>query len=284
MPGSSANLGPGFDALAVALGVHLSVDAVERAGQRVLATGEGHEDLPGGDDNLIWRSLVACCDAFGAKVPDVSLRCHNDIPLERGLGSSAAAIVAGTVLARMLTGMPAADAELITLASGMEGHADNVAAAMLGGLVIAGVGAPRRLEPSSALRPLLCVPGERQATSLSRALLPDQVPLAVAAGNAARATLVVAGLTGAVAWDPRAMVDELHEPSRLRAMPPSAALIERVRRAGLAACLSGAGPSVLVVGDASDPSIMSRVHDLAGDCWQVLALAWDLSGAVASPS
>ena len=136
VPASSANLGPGFDALAVALDVQLEARTAPRGARRVVTSGHGAGELPDDESNLVWQSLAACCEHVGAPVPDCSLVVDNAIPLERGLGSSAAAAVAGLVLGRALAGAPLDDDELVDLATELEGHPDNAAAALLGGLVL----------------------------------------------------------------------------------------------------------------------------------------------------
>jgi len=279
VPASSANLGPGFDALAVALDRYLVAAAGPVGDRRVLPLGEGAGELPTGEDNLVWRALVAYCDRVGAPVPDVSLTVRNEIPLERGMGSSAAAAVAGVALGRELVGGGARDADLVALAAELEGHPDNAAAAVLGGLVVVAAGAPRRLEPSETLRPVVCVPALRQGTGEARALLPAQIPLADAAANGARAALVLAGLAGATAWDPAAMTDVLHEPARLAAMPQAGTLVGALRDEGIGACLSGAGPSVLAVVPNAAGDHLERIRHLAADGWQVWPLRWDRGGA-----
>jgi len=282
VPASSANLGPGYDAFAVAVDVHLLAWTTPRGEQRVVAEGDGADELPGDDGNLVWRALVAYCDRVGVAVPDVSLRTVNRIPLERGMGSSAAAAVAGAALGRALAqrsgaAQPAGDQVLIDVASELEGHADNAAAAVLGGLVVCHDGVARRLEPSDVLRPLLCVPSTRSSTAAARALLPDRIPLADAAANGARAAIVLAGLAGAMAWDPAAMRDVLHEPPRLAAMADSGALVTRLREHGIAACLSGAGPSVLaVVPRRTAPDDVAALLD---DGWDLRQVDWDRAGA-----
>lgn len=283
VPASSANLGPGFDAFAVALDVRLLVWTVPREQRRVLPGGEGAGELAEDDSNLVWQALLAYCERFGAVVPDVSLRTRNDIPLERGMGSSAAAAVAGVALGRALTRAGGRNADLIDLATGFEGHADNAAAAVLGGVVVAVDGLARRLEPTDELRPLLCVPQGRQSTTAARGMLPSEVPLAVAATNAARASVVLAGLTGGMAWDPAAMVDALHEPARLRAMAPSGGLVRELRDRGIGACLSGAGPSVLAIVPRRDEGAQRRIAELAGEGWDVRRADWDRAGAVVCP-
>ncbi len=283
VPASSANLGPGFDAFAVALDCTLVVRTSDRGDQRVHTEGSGAGELPTGDDNLVWRALLAYCERFEVAAPDVSLMVRNAIPLERGLGSSAAAAVAGVALGRAVTRAGGRDADLIELAAGLEGHADNAAAAVLGGLVVWAGGRARRLEPSPALRPVLCVPVARQSTEAARRMLPAQVPLAAAAANGARAAVVLAGLSGGIAWDPQVMTDELHEPARLAAMPESGALVGALREAGVGACLSGAGPSVLAIVASVDDAAVQSVRNLAGDAFDVRPLRWDLAGAAVCP-
>jgi homoserine kinase len=283
VPASSANLGPGFDAFAVALDCTLLVRTSDRGDQRVHTEGHGAHELPTGDDNLVWRAFGAYCERFGVTAPDVSLMVRNDIPLERGLGSSAAAAAAGAALGRAVTRAGGRDADLIELAAELEGHGDNAAAAVLGGLVVWAGGRARRLQPTPALRPVLCVPVERQSTEAARLMLPAQVPLTAAAANGARAAVVLSGLSGGMAWDPEAMIDELHEPARLAAMPRSGTLVGTLRHAGIGACLSGAGPSVLAIVASVDEAAVQSVRDLAGDAFDVWPLRWNLAGAAVCP-
>lgn len=280
VPASSANLGPGFDVLAVAIDLLLRVAAEPFDGRRVVASGEGADEVSAGDDNLIWRAVTAFCDVFGADVPDVTLRCDNGIPLERGLGSSAAAVVAGLALTRRLTKVSVANRDLVDLATQLEGHPDNAAAALLGGLVVAGREGPaRRFEPARSLRPLLCIPRERSSTAASRGLMPDSVPLSTVVDTARRTALVLAGLAGMAAWDPAVMDDTVHEPVRLATMPASRRLIDQARAAGHAACLSGAGPAVLVVVADDDTRSAGWLSEAAGDGWRVEPAGWDRAGA-----
>lgn len=279
VPASSANLGPGFDVLAVAVDLALEVTAVPFEGRRIVAAGEGADDVEEGDSNLIWRSMAAFCTAHGVEIPDVTLRCDNQIPLERGLGSSAAAAVAGLALARRLTGVRVGNDDLIDHATALEGHPDNAAAAVLGGLVVAGDGPARRFDPSRSLRPIVCIPTERSSTAAARGLVPQQVTLQTLVHAARGTALVLTGLVGIAAWDPTVMRDTVHEPPRLAAMAGSAQLVHAVRADGHAACLSGAGPSVLVVVAADDHAAVDRVTALAGDGWRVVATGWDRAGA-----
>lgn len=284
VPASCANLGPGFDALAVAVDLTMTVRATAPEDDRRLRVdGEGAGELPTDDTNLVWRALCAYCDWAGAAVPDIGLHADSAIPLERGLGSSAAAAVAGVTLGRAVTASGGDDAALVRLAAAFDGHADNVAAALHGGLVVVAGDRARPLCPTEALRPVVCVPPERQATSAARALLPETVTLGDAAANGARAALVTAGLCGAAELDPEAMRDVLHEPARFRAMPASGELVAALRADGVAACLSGAGPTVLALTPAGDAAAVDRVGDLAGAGWQVQGRRWHRAGASVSP-
>jgi homoserine kinase len=279
VPASSANLGPGFDVLAAALDVTLTVTAAPREAQRVVARGNGADELPDDDTNLIWQGVLAYCRRFDTDAPDITLHSHNNIPLERGMGSSAAAAVAGVVLGREVVGAGGTDADMVTLAAALEGHPDNAAAAMLGGLVVCADGLARRMEPATFLRPVVCVPQARQSTSLARGVLPETIPLGEAAANAGRVAMVLAGLTGHLAWEPAVMHDVLHEPPRFRVMTESGALVSRLREQGIGACLSGAGPSVLAIVPTEDVQAIAAVRAAVDDGWEVMAVDWHRRGA-----
>lgn len=279
VPASSANLGPGFDALAVALDLTLSVTAIPRLGRRVLASGLGADELPWDDTNLVWRGFVAYCERFGVDPPDVSLASANEIPLERGLGSSAAAAVAGVALGRDLVRAGGTDADLVALAAGLEGHPDNAAAALLGGLVVCADGLAHRIEPAPTLRPVVCIPDSRQSTSGARRVLPESVSLSDAAGNAARTAMVLAGLAGHIAWEPSVMHDVLHEPARFAVMTESGALVTALREKGIGACLSGAGPTILAILPVDDAGAADMVRTAAGEGWDVRPVRWHRRGA-----
>lgn len=283
VPASAANLGPGFDAFAVALGIHLVAWTDDPGPRHVACSGHGAEELPTDERNLVWRAFTAFCAHAGVPVPEVSIVTRNAIPLERGLGSSAAAAVAGVALGRAVTGATAADAELIDLVAGVEGHADNAAAAVMGGLVVVEGGRSRRFEPSRSLHPVVFVPTDRQSTSASRAALPDTVTVAEAAANGARAALVLGGLAGAMAWDAGVLRDVLHEPARLAGMPRTAELIGRLRADGVGACLSGSGPTVLAVLPGTAAVDADRWRAVAGPGWDVVTPGWDRSGAAVCP-
>ncbi|MGH8902789.1 MAG: homoserine kinase, partial [Egibacteraceae bacterium] len=158
VPATSANLGPGFDAFGVALDLYFMVRVEPREDRRIVPSGEGADELPTGDDNLVWRALARYCRRFNTATPDVTLYADNAIPVERGMGSSAAAAVAGVALGRALTKAGGRDQDLVDLATEFEGHPDNVAPAVLGGLVVCHGGTATRLDPTDRFRPVLCVP------------------------------------------------------------------------------------------------------------------------------
>lgn len=284
VPGTSANLGPGFDALGVAVDRHLLVGAVERTADCVTTTGEGAGEVATDEDNLVWSSLVHFCRTHDVDVPDVSLRVHNDLPLERGLGSSSAAIVAGLALGRALTGVRASDLDLVRLASAIEGHPDNVAPAVLGGYVACttdddGGLVVRRAQPDPRMAVVVAVPTTRQNTSAARATVPSSLERTDVVTQAARAVHVSGSLTGVWPVAPGAVGDRLHEPPRLGAMVDSGDLVAAWRDAGLQAWLSGAGPTVAALVPRADPGAVQRARDLVdGARFRVDLLDFDLAG------
>jgi homoserine kinase len=255
VPATSANLGPGFDCFGLALDWRERVEVeVIPDGVAVQVTGEGSDVLPRDETHLVLRCLRTGLADLGASAPGLALRGHNTIPHGRGLGSSSAAIVAGLVAARALAGLEPDPGWVLRHAVPIEGHPDNVAAAVHGGFVLAyGTGdqlavASGRVHPD--VRAAVVVPDAPVATKAARGLLPTAVPHADAAADAGRAALLV----HALAHDPGLLLagteDWLHQRYREPAMPASYALVLRLREAGFAATISGAGPSVLVLGDA----------------------------------
>lgn len=291
VPATSANLGPGFDSLGLALELRDELEAeVRPEGLVVEVTGQGAGSVPRDGSHLVVRSMRAAFEALGVAVPGLRLTCHNAIPHARGLGSSSAAIVGGLALARALVPDGAErldDAGLFRLAADLEGHPDNVAPAAYGGFVISGreadgwyaVRAPvdRRIVAAAY------VPPDPLSTEVARGLLPDTVPHADAAADAGRAALLVAALGAAPEHLLTATRDYLHQEQRRPAMPGSLDLVDRLRADGLAAVVSGAGPTVLVLAD----SAVVSAGDLAAACpedWEhhVLLVA-DEGVRVASP-
>ena len=255
VPATSANLGPGFDALGLALRWYDDVVLeLHDDGVVVDVTGEGADAVDRGAANLVVRAAVAAFDAMGIRPAGLALTCTNRIPHARGLGSSAAAIVAGASAARALVAGGSElldDAALLQLCSDLEGHPDNVASCLLGGLTIAymGDGVPRavRLSVLPEIAPVLFIPPTTASTTQARGMLPDLVPHAVAAANAGRAALLVAALTADPGLLLAATEDRLHQAYRAPAMPETANLVAALRADGIPAAVSGAGPTVLAL-------------------------------------
>jgi homoserine kinase len=326
-PATSANLGPGFDAFGLALGLHDQVEAwVTGGGLAVEVYGEGDETAGAGERHLVVRAMRAAFDAMGGQPAGLVLRCTNGIPHGRGLGSSAAAVVSGILAARALVadgGDRLPNTAVLRLAVDLEGHPDNVAACLAGGLTVAwhpaaadgctGSGADvvpgadviRREHPVrrpvrllrfdvlAAITTVACVAPGAMATHEARAALPTSVPHTDAAANAARSALLLAALTSdpSVLFD--ATEDYLHQRYRAAAMPPTADLLGRLRRAGVAAVMSGAGPSVLALGLADAPpgladgrpglAIVDSIARETGIAWRVTPLKVDRQGATVQP-
>ncbi|MEX1177403.1 MAG: homoserine kinase [Nitriliruptor sp.] len=297
VPATTANLGAGFDAFGLALrgtgdlAAVLAVRSLPRSAQdeRVRCSGEGAGEVASDDDNLVWRSLVRFCEHHDVPVPDVALHAHSTIPLERGLGSSSSAIVAGLVLGRALTGVSVGDRDLVGLADAIEGHPDNVAPALLGGLVACATDDDgrlviRRINPAPALRPVVLVPTTRQATTSARAVLPESLVRADVAVQAARAGHVLGALVGAWPASVGLSGDLLHEPARFAAMPATGAIVTALRAAGVHAWLSGAGPSVAAVLTGPGDGPVARVAEVAAEGGFVVHPAeFQLTGALACP-
>ncbi len=285
VPATSANLGPGFDALGLALGLYDDVVAQvsDDAGIRVDVHGEGADVVPRDHRHLVAKAMLRGFDALGGRPRGVDLVCANRIPHGRGLGSSAAAIVSGLLLARALVvggeeRLP--DPALLELAVTLEGHPDNVAACLYGGVVVAwtrstGGTDVLRLLPDPRIVPVVCVPSTAVATKKARALLPDTVPHADAAFTAARAALLVPALTGRPDLLLEATDDRLHQQYRRPAYPRTGDLVAKLRAAGIAAAVSGAGPAVLALADAATAG---DVAGLAGARFTTTVLDVDTQG------
>lgn len=257
VPATSANLGPGFDALGLALALRDEVTAeVAGDGVHVDVTGEGEGVLPGDERHLVAQAAMRAFDLLGARPAGLRLTCHNAIPQARGLGSSSAAIVAGVTLAAALTpGVEFPLAERLRLAAEIEGHPDNVAPCLLGGFTIAWTepdgSRAVRLEADARVRPVVYVPDDHGFTAHARAALPGKVPHVDAAYNAGRSALLVHALTAAPELLLAATDDRLHQQYRAPAMQPSAQLVADLREKGVPAAVSGAGPTVIAFGTAS---------------------------------
>lgn len=296
VPATSANLGPGFDALGLALSLHDDVEVRALGSPEVVVevTGEGAGEVPDDERHLVVQALRTALDHVGAPQSGVHLVCHNRIPHGRGLGSSAAAVVAGIAAARGLVSEPEAlsDDVALALATQMEGHPDNAAPAIHGGATVAwstaaGVGvAPLVVHPDVA--PVAIVPANRLSTSSARGVLPSTVPHADAAFQAGRAALLVEALGRRPDLLLDATADRLHQEYRRRVMPHSLALVDALRAAGVAAVVSGAGPTVLALarrtadGTDADAAIVTAFGPTLGG-WRVLPLPVDAEGVRVTP-
>ena len=244
VPASSANLGPGYDVMAAALSLQMEVEVAE-SGEFSIDAGE--LEIPSGRDNLVVRAFETLHPADG-----LSFRIRSEIPLARGLGSSAAAIVAGLAAADHLYELALSPGELLARAAELEGHPDNVAAAVYGGFVICGEdgGGPAaaRFEPPEGLEAVAVIPADEVTTEKARSAIPDQVPLDDAVANVAAAALLVLGLQQAdLNLVGRGLRDRLHQPRRRELYPRSMDLLEAAPELGaLGATISGAGPTLLV--------------------------------------
>ncbi|MEI4278269.1 homoserine kinase [Klenkia terrae] len=283
VPATSANLGPAFDSAGLALSLYDELEVSVADGLEVVVEGYGAADLPRDEDHLVVRAFRAACADLGWAPPGLALHARNGIPQGRGLGSSAAAVIAGILAAWALC--PAVvgvdDERVLALADAIEGHPDNVAACLLGGLTLSWSG-PDGVRATSLtvhrqVTPLVCVPTSTLSTHVARGLLPDLVPHGDAAFNAGRSALLVHALTTAPTLLMEATEDRLHQPQRASAMPGTAALVADLRDAGHAAVVSGAGPGVLVV-DAR-PEDAALVRTVVPEGWEVLDLAVEPAGA-----
>ncbi len=286
VPATAANLGPGYDALGLALGLRdRLVGRVTGGGTVVEVSGEGAADVPRDESHLVVRAMHLAFDEMGERPPGIRLTCDNAIPHARGLGSSSAAIVGGIALARGLVAggrLLLDDDAAFRLAAGLEGHPDNVAPAWYGGFVLSGRdddggfwAVPSSVDPRVSA--VAFVPPTRVSTEEARRLLPATVPHADAAANAGRAALLVAALAGQPEHLLRATRDLLHQDYRRPAMPASLALVESLRAGGTAAVVSGAGPTVLAM--CADCDVDTLVA-AAPDGWRALPLPLDRDGVV----
>ena len=284
VPATSANLGPGFDSLGLALSLRDRLEAeVTDGGLRIEVTGTGADDVPRDESHLVVRSMRAAFAAMGADPAGLVLRCDNAIPHGRGLGSSSAAIVGGVSLARALVAggqLLLDDDALFRLAADIEGHPDNVAPAFYGGFMISGREAGEWYAVSAGVDPrvgaVVFVPPTPVETRVARGLLPDTVPHADAAANSGRAALLVAALAGRPEHLFAATRDYLHQEQRQPAMPDSLALVHALRSDGIAAVISGAGPTVLAFTGSHAEDLTTRVP--AG--WACHALDIEAAGVL----
>ncbi|MGZ0711290.1 homoserine kinase (plasmid) [Coraliomargarita sp. W4R53] len=288
VPATSANLGPGFDTLGLALSVYdeLIVTALGEGELEIELTGEGVSDVPRDASHLVVRTMAYAYEAVGRKMPGLRLEAHNVIPHGRGMGSSGAAVVAGLLAAKgLLEGdVEFGDDTLLRLATELEGHPDNVAPALFGGLTIAWLDDTgpqhKKLLVHRGVSPLVFVPEFTMSTSVARSLQPLNVPREDAVFNVSRSALLIAALTQSPELLLAATQDKLHQNYRAEAMPETTRLVLALRAQGYAAVVSGAGPSVLVLADGPGQRLAAAefVATSIDTPWEALMLAVDFKG------
>jgi len=289
VPATTANLGPGFDTLGLALSLYdeLTVTVRDAPGATVDVIGVGAGEVPTDESNLVVRAIAHTFAAYAQPMPGLALTARNTIPHGRGLGSSGAAIVSGIMAAQgLLGGIVEIDSgALLSLATALEGHPDNVAPALFGGLTIAWTTTAgpqhKKLIVHRGVSPLIAVPEGTMSTELARSLRPVSVPHEDAIFNVSRSALLIAALIQSPELLLAATEDRLHQSYRAAAMPETESLIIELRSQGLPAVVSGAGPSILVL--CSDPAQRLLAAEVVaahvGSPWQSLLLAVDFKGA-----
>lgn len=271
VPATSANLGAGFDCFGLALNLFNEIEVRPAAETRIELSGEGQSRYPRNTRNLVYRSFSATFEHLGRTTPPVAIQQRNAIPTTGGLGSSAAAVLAGVLAANALCASPLSQQAVLDLASRLEGHPDNVVPALFGGFTLAVLDGERvvvgRVPLPPALRAALFLPDFSMSTPAARRLLPEQVPRADAVFNLSRSALFVAALaTGRLEWMAAAMEDRLHQPYRQALFPAMPHFFAAAREAGaLGACLSGAGAALLILYEGSELPILNALMRVAAE-------------------
>ena len=287
VPATSANLGPGFDALGLALNIWNVTEITEAGSFSLHIEGEGSKRLAHNNKNLIYRSAEKVYETVTREIPALSIRCVNQIPLASGLGSSAAAILTGILGANALLGSVLSKEEILSLATEIEGHPDNIAPALCGGLVVSTIEDGKVIARQLPIMPFhitVVLPEFNFTTKQARAVLPKQVPLKDAIHNISHAVLVTAAFrTGDIVLLGQAMSDTLHQPYRLPLIPGALAAMEAGKEAGASAvALSGAGPSLIAFSAEDDGGIglaIKQGFESAGLSAQVFELGVNQEGA-----
>jgi len=292
VPASTANLGPGFDTLGMSLSLYIWVEMRKSERTLVHFSGGGFEGIPTDKDNLIYKVAQLVFEEAGVDVPELEIGMRSDIPLTRGLGSSASAIIAGMAAANALIGSPLSKDRLFDLATGLERHPDNVGASLFGGIIAAAWDGEHadyvRVEPPQNLKVLALIPEFELATSAARAVLPEQLSIQDAVYNISRSSLLTAALaSGRLDLLASAMKDRLHQPYRAALVPGMEKILEQATQYGaLGAALSGAGPTLLALVDRTSSecdrleAFMQSVMSENGIQARTLWLEPDLEGAV----
>jgi homoserine kinase len=290
VPATSANLGPGFDCLGLALNMHdrYMAQVMDEAGVDIDVTGEGADNVPTTDKNLVIKAMYKGFDFLGGRPRGIALRQLNVIPHGRGLGSSAAAIVGGLALARTLVlggNERMSHEDMLNIANEMEGHPDNVSAAIYGSANIAWQESQRgkviaqslNIQVDPRISALAFVPSTELSTSKARKMLPESIPHQDAVRNSINTAILVQALQHRPDLLLRATEDYLHQSYRSDAMPQSFALMTKLRKAGVAAFISGAGPTVLVLHIGADAEA-AELERAAGEKFHMIPLGISRTG------
>lgn len=278
VPATVANLGPGFDCLGAALGLHLRI-RFGRSERTEIAGLRPHRPAP---ENLTHLGLVEAFKAAGTEAPPVRIETLETYPSGRGLGASASAIVAGVVAARLIGDLDLPDEELGRIAIRIEGHGDNVLPAFFGGIVLYAHGGWMRFEPSEEVEPIVLVAREKFRTEDARRVLPVDIPRQDAVANAAAAAALVAILSGRQAPEGLLLAteDRMHEPYRLPLMRETLEIHSALRSKGVATALAGAGPSLICLVERERRDEVARLaSEICPEGWQIMNPGWDLAGA-----
>ncbi len=268
VPATTANLGPGFDCLGMALQLYNSVEmSVTPSGLLIEVQGEGSPDIPRNEDNLVYQAALKVFKQAGYRPPGLKIKLNNNIPVARGLGSSTACIVGGMIAANIISGNHLNQKDIINLAYGMEGHPDNVCAAIIGGIVVAvpadGEVRCLKIPPPKNLRAAVTIPEFPLFTRTSREVLPQQVPMSDVIFNLGRVALLVSALyTGDINQFGVAMEDRVHQPYRTTLVPGMKKVFAAAKLAGAKGItLSGAGPAIIAYSDGNMELIARVMRD-----------------------
>lgn len=268
VPATTANLGPGFDCLGMALKLYNTVElSVTPSGLHIEVEGEGKDDIPGDENNTVYKAAQVVFKLVGYRPPGISIKLVNNIPVARGLGSSSAAIVGGMMAANIISGNTLSEKSILNLAINMEGHPDNVAASVLGGIVVAVPAEEEikclRLASPRNIRIVVAIPDFTLATGVSREVLPKQVPMQDAVFNLSRVALLVSTLyTNDLNQLGTAMEDRLHQPYRADLVPGMKKVFAAARLAGAKGiALSGSGPTIIAYADDNVDLIVKAILD-----------------------
>jgi len=287
IPATSANLGPGFDTLGIALNYYdeYQVETTD-SGLEIEVIGEGAADIPKDESNLVFKSLSLVFEKMNETLPGIKLTTTNNIPHGRGMGSSGAAVAGGIMLAAGLLGKQhtLSEQQLLDFATVLEGHPDNVAPALFGGMTIAWTDPDgphhKQLSVHRGVSPIVMIPPNQMSTKLARSLQPDSVPHEDAVFNLSRSALLVAALISSPELMLPATEDKLHQNYRASAMPETQEIINKLRELGHPAVVSGAGPSVLILEPEPEKRLdIQAFAEKNYPHWQVLMLAVDSKGA-----